>query len=71
MTAALTLAEVGARLGVSTSTVSRLIDQGRLTRLAGMRCVRVTQASLDAYLGQKSVDSENPWDVTLANAHAN
>lgn len=38
-------------LQLSTDSVERLIHQGRLQRLAGMRAVRITLPSLSRYTG--------------------
>lgn len=49
--AVLTVAEVAAELRLSTWTVRQLVDAGRLRRLEGVRVVRITRLSLEAYLG--------------------
>lgn len=67
---ALSLAQVAERLGVSVSTVSRLISAGRLRRVPHIGVVRVTEQSLAAFLGETPVDSGNPWDAILSDVHA-
>jgi excisionase family DNA binding protein len=63
MTAALTLAQVAERLGVSLMTVRREVTDGKIKTVHVRSCVRVTEAELARYLGERPLDTGNPWVV--------
>jgi len=67
----LTLEEVASRLGVSHSTVKRLIKRGHLTGFRVGRNLRVSTSSLDSYTSTKRsyvsfLPEENVTAVTQA-----
>jgi len=49
----LTTRDVAVELSVSEKTVYRLVARGLLKRVGGLRVIRITRASLDAYLGEE------------------
>ena len=62
----LTYAEAGRQLGVSSSTIRRMIEEGKLVAVRPLHAPRIPQSEVDAFLSQAITEGKRKHEVESA-----